>query len=91
MAAPEQSESSAPYRVGVREFRANLTGFLRQARRGKSFLITSHDEVIAEIRPPSSAERPRRQPGTLRGKIRLAPDFDSLPADLLAAMEGEEE
>ena len=91
MATPKQSDNATPNRVGVREFRANLTGFLRQARRGKSFLITSHDEVVAEIRPPSPTERPRRQPGALRGKIRMAPDFDTLPADLLAAMEGEEE
>ncbi|MEA2729905.1 MAG: hypothetical protein QOF70_4380, partial [Acetobacteraceae bacterium] len=46
------------------------------------------DEVVAEIHPPSVASRPRRQPGALRGKIRMASDFDSLPADVLAAMEG---
>jgi antitoxin (DNA-binding transcriptional repressor) of toxin-antitoxin stability system len=77
-----------PRRIGVREFRANMTGFLRQARQGTAFLITSHDEVVAEIRPPSVASRPRRQPGALRGKIRMASDFDSLPADIVAATEG---
>lgn len=91
MAEPEQDKKvSPPRRLGVREFRANMTGFLRQARRGSSFLVTSHDEVLAEIHPPSKAVRPRRQPGVLRGKIRLAPDFDVLPPDVLAAMEGEE-
>lgn len=78
-------------RVGVREFRGNLSGFLRQARLGGSFLIMSHDQVLAEIRPPPPAERLRRQPGALRGKIRIAPDFDVLPTGVLAAMEGEEE
>ncbi len=66
-----------------------MTGFLRLARQGTSFLITSHDEVVAEIHPPSVASRPRRQPGALRGKIHMAADFDILPADVLAAMEGE--
>jgi antitoxin (DNA-binding transcriptional repressor) of toxin-antitoxin stability system len=80
-----------PQRVGVREFRGNLTGFLRQARQGNSFLVMSHDQVLAEIRPPSKAERPRRRPGALRGKIRMASDFDVLPPDVLAAMEGKEE
>jgi antitoxin (DNA-binding transcriptional repressor) of toxin-antitoxin stability system len=75
----------------VREFRGNLTGLLRQARLGASFLITSHDQVLAELRPPSKADRPRRRAGALRGRITMAPDFDSLPADVLAAMEGEEE
>ena len=77
-----------PKRIGVREFRANLPSLLRQARQGATFLITSHNEVIAEIRPPSVANRPRRQPGALRGKIRMAPDFDTLPPEFLAAMEG---
>ncbi|MGH7153611.1 MAG: type II toxin-antitoxin system Phd/YefM family antitoxin [Acetobacteraceae bacterium] len=86
---PEQTARAAPRRVGVREFRGNLTGLLREARRGASFLITSHDQVIAEIHPPSPSARSRRQPGALRGRIRMAPDFDTLPADLLAAMEGE--
>jgi prevent-host-death family protein len=80
-----------PLRVGVRELRGNLTHFLRQVGLGQSILITSHDRVVAEIRPPASRERARRQPGALRGKIWMAPDFDSLPADVLAAMEGEED
>jgi antitoxin (DNA-binding transcriptional repressor) of toxin-antitoxin stability system len=75
-------------RVGVRELRGNLPGFLRQARQGASFLITSHGEVIAEIRPPSAATAPRRQAGLLRGRVRMSPDFDTLPPDELDAMEG---
>jgi antitoxin (DNA-binding transcriptional repressor) of toxin-antitoxin stability system len=78
---------SEPPKVGVREFRANMTGLLRQARQGASFLITSHDEVVAELRPPSAPRR-ERQPGALRGKIFMAPGFDDLPADGLEAMEG---
>ena len=74
----------------MREFRADLTGFLRQARHGTTFLITSRDQVLAEVRPPPEAERPRRRPGALRGKIRMAPDLDALPPDVLADIEGGE-
>jgi antitoxin (DNA-binding transcriptional repressor) of toxin-antitoxin stability system len=92
MAEPEPDKQvPPPQRVGVREFRGNLSGFLRQARQGSSFLVMSHDQVLAEVRPPPRAERPRRRPGALRGTIRMAPNFDTLPPDLLAAMEGEEE
>ncbi|MGI4744745.1 MAG: type II toxin-antitoxin system prevent-host-death family antitoxin [Janthinobacterium lividum] len=76
-----------PIRVGVRELRGNLTRYLREARQGTAVLVTSHDAVIAEIRPPSLAQRPARRPGALRGQIRMADDFDTLPADVLAAME----
>jgi antitoxin (DNA-binding transcriptional repressor) of toxin-antitoxin stability system len=89
MADVEQKDIKPPRQVGVRDFRGNMTGILRQARRGETFLITSHGEVIAELRPPSVVERRRRQPGALRGKIQLSPDFNELPADLLAAMEGD--
>jgi antitoxin (DNA-binding transcriptional repressor) of toxin-antitoxin stability system len=86
----ESPPDKSPQRVGVREFRGNLSGFLRQARQGRSFLVTSRDQVLAEVGPPPQAVRPRRQPGALRGKIRIALDFDALPSDVLAAMEGEE-
>ncbi|WP_297490255.1 type II toxin-antitoxin system Phd/YefM family antitoxin [Acidocella sp.] len=75
--------------VGVRELRGNMTGYLRQARQGARILITSHGEVVAELHPPARTEPARRVPGALRGQIRMAPDFDALPPDVLAAMEGE--
>jgi prevent-host-death family protein len=84
-----QPQKDKQVRVGVRELRANLSGLLRQARHGTSVLVMSRNEVIAEIRPPSSAERPRRMPGMLKGKIRMAQDFDTLPDDVLSAMEGD--
>jgi antitoxin (DNA-binding transcriptional repressor) of toxin-antitoxin stability system len=83
-----QPQKDKQVRVGVRELRANLSGLLRQARQGTSFLVMSRNEVIAEIRPPSGAERPRRVPGMLKGRIRMAADFDVLPDDVLSAMEG---
>jgi antitoxin (DNA-binding transcriptional repressor) of toxin-antitoxin stability system len=86
----ESQPDKSPQRVGVREFRGNLTGFLRQARQGRSFLIMSRDQVLAEVGPPPQAARSRRRPGALRGKIRMAPDFDALPSEMLATMEGEE-
>ena len=78
-------------RVGVREFRGNLTGFLRQVRQGGTLLVMSRGQVMAEVRPPPVDERPRRHPGALRGKIHIADDFDMLPPGILAAMEGEDE
>ena len=91
MAERRQSNPGRPRQVGVREFRGSMSGFLRQVGHGASFLITLHGKVIAEIRPPTTPERSRRQPGALRGKIKVGPDFDTLPADILAAMEGHEE
>ena len=76
-------------RIGVREFRSGFSGFMREVRQGTSFLVTSRDQVVAVVQPPYPSVRPRRQPGGLRGRIRMGPDFDTLPADILASMEGE--
>jgi antitoxin (DNA-binding transcriptional repressor) of toxin-antitoxin stability system len=65
----EWQPDESPRRVGVREFRGNLTGFLRQARQGRSFLIVSRDQVLAEVGPPPQAARPPREPGALPGKM----------------------
>jgi len=78
-------------RVGVRELRGNLTSYLRQAQQGASILVTSHDQVIAELRPPPVEQRPRRTLGAMRGKIWVAPDFDEWPPGFIDMMEGKEE
>lgn len=83
------SEKDEPQKVGVREFRGNLTAFLRQVRQGRTLLVTSHDQVVAELHPPATRHRPARRPGALRGKIRMGADFDQLPEDVLDAMDGD--
>ena len=87
MAGSKQIGSQLPKRVGVREFRSNMSEVLKQARLGTTFLITAHDQVVAELHPPSASVRSPREPGALKGKISMAPDFDDLPPDLLAAIE----
>lgn len=83
-----RQQTSAPRRVRLREFRSNLMSFLKQVEDGQRFVLTSHHKVVAEIGPPSK-DMVVRKPGALRGKIKIAEDFDSLPADVLASMEDE--
>jgi prevent-host-death family protein len=90
MAEQDKVSQAAPQKVGIREFRGNLPGFLRQVRQGSSFLVTSRGEVVALVQPPQPPAPPRRQPGGLRGKIRMTLDFDTLPNDLLSVMENGE-
>jgi antitoxin (DNA-binding transcriptional repressor) of toxin-antitoxin stability system len=78
-----QSGASVPQRVGVRELRGNLTGFLQRASRGEAFLVTSHNQVIAAFGPPPT-EGHNRRPGALRGKNRMDTDFGTLPEDVIA-------
>ncbi len=86
MSEQEKAGLAPPRLVGVREFRGNLLGFMRQVRAGASFLVTSRGEAVALVQPPPPPLQPR-QPGTLSGKIHMAPDFDVLPAEILDVME----
>jgi hypothetical protein len=74
----------------VRKLRGDLTAILRQAKGGLIIPGISNDQVLTNLGSPSQEKRRQRQPGALRGKIGTAPDFDILPSDVLAAMEGEE-
>ena len=88
MPATTMSETS----VNFREFRKNLSGYLRQARLGAAFVITSRGEEVARIVPPAMKTNQRRQLiGMFKGRFQMASDFDDTPADLIAAMEGEKE
>jgi prevent-host-death family protein len=82
-------QGQAPAEVSVREFRENLAGFLRKARQGERFVVTSHGEPVAQLGPPTPPPMQPRPFGLLRGQIRMAPDFDQTPADLIAEMEGD--
>jgi prevent-host-death family protein len=78
--------------VNFREFRKNLSGYLRQARQGSHFVVTSRGEEVARIMPPASKAHQKRQLiGMFKGQFQMAPDFDETPADLIAAMEGDDE
>lgn len=83
----DSAEPVESVRVGVRELRANLSALLRRARLGTTVIVMSRDEAVAEIHPPAGKARPQRRLGTLKGRIRMAPDFDALPPDMLDAIE----
>jgi hypothetical protein len=59
-----------------------------EGRESRVDIVESRGAVIAEIHPPSQALRSARKPGALRGQIWMADDFDALPEDVLASMEG---
>ena len=43
--------------VGIRELKARLSSYVRRVRQGEVIQVTDRGEVVAELRPPSSAKR----------------------------------
>ncbi len=67
--------------VGIRELKNHLSEYVRRVRTGEKIRITSHGEVVAELRPPEPDRDEHTPPGlqelvrrgTARGIVRNDP------------------
>ena len=73
--------------VNVHEAKTQLSRLLRRVAMGEEVVIARAGKPVARLVPVT--ESSRRRPGTARGQLQVASDFDDpLPEDLLAAFEG---
>jgi prevent-host-death family protein len=73
--------------VDVRAAQAQLSRLLAPAQRGEQIVITRRGQPVVRLMPIAKPSG-RRRLGTLRGKVRIAPDFDApLPPELLTTFE----
>lgn len=75
--------------IGVRELRGRLSEVLRRVAAGESFLVQMRGRTVAELRAMPQEGTHFREAGALRGKLWIAEDFDTLPDDVLDAVEGD--
>jgi len=73
------------YRVSISDAKRRFSLLIDRALKGDDVVITRYGQPVARLVP---ARAPRRL-GTLRGKIRVAPDFDApLSSDFLLGGSG---
>jgi prevent-host-death family protein len=73
--------------VKVREAKTNLSKLIEQACRGEEVIIARGATPVVRLVPIGQV-RARRQPGILRGKLRVGPEFfEPLPAEELSLWE----
>ena len=70
--------------TNITEAKAQLSALIERVRRGEEIVIGKAGQPVAKLVPFERPAEPRR-PGALRGKIRIASDFDELPEDLEVA------
>lgn len=71
--------------VNVHEAKTHLSALLERASAGERIIIARAGKPVAVLGPIAPAAK-ERKPGLLRGRIRIARNFDApLPADVLAA------
>ncbi len=79
----------SPYRgavtqtVNVHEAKTHLSRLLEAVERGEEVVIARSGKPVARLVPARS--RGARRPGSWKGRVTIAADFDETPDDLVAA------
>ena len=68
----------------ISEAKAELSALIAAVQRGEEVIIGKAGKPVAKLIAYNRAKAARK-PGALRGKIRIAADFDELPADIAKA------
>jgi prevent-host-death family protein len=74
--------------VNMHEAKTHLSRLVERVEAGEEIVIGRSGKPVAKLVPYTEGvpAGPRR-PGAWKGRIRMAEDFDELPADLLEAFE----
>ncbi|MCP4667592.1 MAG: type II toxin-antitoxin system prevent-host-death family antitoxin [Deltaproteobacteria bacterium] len=70
--------------TNISEAKAQLSALIEKVMSGQEVVIGKAGKPVAKLVRYERWEEPRR-PGALRGKIRIAEDFDELPEDIAEA------
>ena len=75
--------------VNIHEAKTHLSRLVDEASRGEEIVIARAGKPVARLVALAATPEPRR-PGLLKGKIRIADDFDApLPEEVLASFESD--
>lgn len=70
--------------TNISEAKAQLSALIERVVSGQEVIIAKAGTPVAKLVPYKRSEIPRR-PGALRGRIKIADDFDKLPTDIAEA------
>ncbi len=70
--------------ANISEAKAQLSALIEKVMAGEEVIIGKAGKPVARIIRYENNRQPRR-PGALKGKIRIADDFDVLPDDIAGA------
>jgi prevent-host-death family protein len=74
--------------VNIHEAKTHFSKLVDKAINGEEIIIGKSGKPVVKLIAIQN-KKPKRAPGSLKGKIRISEDFDApLPADLLEEFEG---
>jgi len=73
--------------ITIHDAKTNLSRLIKKASAGEEIIIARGDKPVARLVPLGEAKG-KRQPGSLKGKLHVGPEFFApLPLEELAAWE----
>jgi len=76
------------HEVNVHEAKTHLSRLLAEVEAGGEVVIGRYGRPVARLVPYRRATT-AREPGSWRGRVSIAEDFDELPGEVAAAFRGE--
>ena len=73
--------------VNMHEAKTHLSRLVERVAQGEDVVIAKAGRPVARLVPYEATDEPRK-PGAWKGRVWMAPDFDELPPEILAAFEG---
>lgn len=73
--------------VNMHEAKSQLSKLAELAHKGEKVVVAKAGVPYVDLVPHQPLKR-RRQPGSQKGRIRIAPDFDQTPDEVIDAFEG---
>ncbi len=74
--------------TNIHEAKTHFSKLVERAAAGEEIIIGKAGKPVARLVPYREVPS-KRAPGSMKGKIRMARDFDDLPDDVLAAFKGD--
>ncbi|KYH31406.1 type II toxin-antitoxin system Phd/YefM family antitoxin [Neomoorella mulderi] len=76
------------FQVNIHEAKTHFSKLLAQVKEGREVIIAKAGKPVARLIPITSDKPERRHPGSAKGKITIAPDFNApLPEAILKEFE----
>jgi prevent-host-death family protein len=68
--------------VNMHEAKTNLSQLVKRAAAGEEIIVAKAGEPVAKIVAYEAAPKQPRVPGSMKGQIWIAPDFDELDDEI---------
>jgi prevent-host-death family protein len=72
--------------VNIHDAKTHFSKLVERVAQGEEIVIGRAGKPVARLVPYEPTHE-RRKPGAWKGKVKLAPDFDETPEELIAAFE----